>query len=65
MDLLGALFSAGLASYLIYVRPSTAASVGFSLTMAIAFSSKQPLSGVILSDRCCVRHDPLVGAHWK
>ncbi|KIM25975.1 hypothetical protein M408DRAFT_330768, partial [Serendipita vermifera MAFF 305830] len=38
MDLLGALFSAGLASFLIYVRPSTAANVGFSLTMAIAFS---------------------------
>ncbi|CAG7846211.1 ATP-binding cassette transporter abc4 Short=ABC transporter abc4; AltName: Full=ATP-energized glutathione S-conjugate pump abc4; AltName: Full=Glutathione S-conjugate-transporting ATPase abc4 [Serendipita indica DSM 11827] len=38
IDLLGALFSATLAAYLIYVRPESAANVGFSLTMAIAFS---------------------------
>ncbi|KAG8799885.1 hypothetical protein FRC16_004195 [Serendipita sp. 398] len=38
IDFLGAVFSAALASYLIYVRPQSAANVGFSLTMAIAFS---------------------------
>jgi hypothetical protein len=62
---MGALFSAGLATYLIYVRPSTAANVGFSLTMAIAFSGQLiatvVLSLLILSSR----HDPLVGTHWE
>ncbi|KAG8830089.1 hypothetical protein FRC17_005452 [Serendipita sp. 399] len=38
IDFLGAAFSAALASYLIYVRPESASNVGFSLTMAIAFS---------------------------
>ncbi|PVG02126.1 hypothetical protein CPB86DRAFT_772767 [Serendipita vermifera] len=38
IDLLGALFSACLAAYLIYVRPQSASNVGFSLTMAISFS---------------------------
>jgi hypothetical protein len=38
IDALAAAFSAALASYLIYVRPQSAANVGFSLSMAVAFS---------------------------
>ncbi|KAF5338427.1 hypothetical protein D9758_012247 [Tetrapyrgos nigripes] len=36
---LGAMFSAGLAAYLVYFRDQTAANTGFSLNMAVGFSS--------------------------
>ncbi|KAL4069345.1 P-loop containing nucleoside triphosphate hydrolase protein [Scleroderma citrinum] len=39
IDLIGALFSAVLAAYLVYWRSSEASNVGFSLNMAVAFSS--------------------------
>ncbi|KAK7461891.1 hypothetical protein VKT23_008323 [Stygiomarasmius scandens] len=39
IDALGGLFSAGLAFYLVYWRDQTAANTGFSLNMAIGFSS--------------------------
>ncbi|KZT60642.1 hypothetical protein CALCODRAFT_553559 [Calocera cornea HHB12733] len=40
-DLLGAMFSAGLATYLLYMRCGVGASTtGFSLTMAVEFSSR-------------------------
>ena len=34
MDALAAFFTAGLAAYLVYLRPNTASNVGFSLVMA-------------------------------
>ncbi|THU88444.1 P-loop containing nucleoside triphosphate hydrolase protein [Dendrothele bispora CBS 962.96] len=39
IDALGGMFSAGLAFYLVYYRDQTAANTGFSLNMAIGFSS--------------------------
>ena len=44
IDAIGALFSSGLAAYLVYGtgaihRPGYAASIGFSLNMAVGFSS--------------------------
>ncbi|KAJ7612577.1 P-loop containing nucleoside triphosphate hydrolase protein, partial [Roridomyces roridus] len=39
IDVLGALFSAGLAAYLVYVKPISAGDTGFSINMAIAFTS--------------------------
>jgi hypothetical protein len=40
MDALGAMFSSGLAAYLVYgLRLSSASKVGFSLNMAVAFSA--------------------------
>ncbi|KAL0950645.1 hypothetical protein HGRIS_007433 [Hohenbuehelia grisea] len=39
IDLLGCLFTSGLAAYLVYGRTQTAANTGFSLNMAVGFSS--------------------------
>ncbi|KAJ7818819.1 hypothetical protein B0H13DRAFT_2242056 [Mycena leptocephala] len=38
VDILGALFSAGLATYLVYIKPSSAGDTGFLINMAIAFT---------------------------
>ncbi|KAK0220002.1 hypothetical protein IW262DRAFT_1381904 [Armillaria fumosa] len=39
-DALGALFSAGLAAYLVYIQNARAFNVGFSLNMAVGFTNK-------------------------
>ncbi|KAF5336910.1 hypothetical protein D9611_003444 [Ephemerocybe angulata] len=40
VDAIGGLFSAGLAAYLLYLRGRSAANIGFSLNMAVGFSSQ-------------------------
>ncbi|KAJ6610803.1 hypothetical protein B0H10DRAFT_2059064 [Mycena sp. CBHHK59/15] len=39
VDLLGSLFSAALAVYLVYIKPTSAGDLGFSITMAVTFTS--------------------------
>lgn len=40
MDILGSLFTSALGAYLVYgSRPENASNIGFSLNMAVAFSS--------------------------
>ncbi|KAJ3564413.1 hypothetical protein NP233_g8310 [Leucocoprinus birnbaumii] len=39
IDTIGGLFAAALGTYLVYIKPSSPSSVGFSLNMAVSFSS--------------------------
>ncbi|KAF7298774.1 ATP-binding cassette transporter [Mycena indigotica] len=38
VDILGALFSAGLAAYLVYIKPASAGDAGFLINMAVTFT---------------------------